>query len=111
MEILKTKLPEVLVIQPKVFQDPRGFFMESWHQARYLESGLPKEFVQDNVSFSQKGVLRGLHFQKPKAQGKLVSVLQGEILDVAVDIRFGSPRFGQWVAVPLNDKNHHQLWI
>lgn len=111
MKVNQTKLPEVLLIEPKVFEDPRGFFLESYHSQRYLEFGIPATFVQDNVSFSERGVLRGLHFQNPNSQGKLVSVLMGEIFDVAVDIRKGSPRFGQWVGEILSSQNHKQLFI
>lgn len=94
MKVIATGLPGVMIIEPKVFGDAWGFFMETWNQARYEEHGLPAVFVQDNLSFSQKGVLRGLHFQNPNGQGKLVYVLQGEVFDVAVDIRLGSPTFG-----------------
>lgn len=111
MKVIETKLPGVLIIEPKVFGDSRGFFTETWNQARYEAAGIKGDFVQDNLSFSTRGVLRGLHFQNPKAQGKLVSVLQGEVYDVAVDIRVGSPTFGQWVGVYLSGENHRQLWI
>ncbi|HAA92117.1 MAG TPA: dTDP-4-dehydrorhamnose 3,5-epimerase [Rhodospirillaceae bacterium] len=111
MEVTPTALPEVLLIEPKLFGDERGFFFESWKQDRYLEHGLPAEFVQDNISRSDKGTLRGLHFQEPNAQGKLVSVLQGQVFDVAVDVREGSPRFGKWIGVELDGEKHHQLWI
>jgi len=111
MKVIATGLPGVMIIEPKVFGDPRGFFMESWNQARYEEHGLPAVFVQDNLSFSQKGVLRGLHFQNPNAQGKLVSVLQGEVFDVAVDIRVGSPTMGEWVGVTLSSENKRQFYI
>src|ERR1041385_32382 len=111
MNVAKTRLPGVLLIDSKIFRDPRGFFMESWHQSRYTESGLPPKFVQDNVSQSTRGVLRGLHFQNPCPQGKLVTVLSGEIFDVAVDIRNGSPTFGQWEGFTLSSQNNHQLWI
>ena len=92
MKVLSTDLPGVLIVEPQAFCDKRGFFMESWNQARYEEHGLPNRFVQDNVSFSGCGVLRGLHFQHPQPQGKLVYVLQGEVFDVAVDIRRGHTR-------------------
>jgi dTDP-4-dehydrorhamnose 3,5-epimerase len=111
MKVTNTALPEILLLQPQVFRDERGLFFENWHRHRYAEQGLPTEFAQDNISFSESGVLRGLHFQNPKGQGKLVSVLEGEIFDVAVDIRVGSPRFGQWVGVTLSSENHFQLWI
>jgi dTDP-4-dehydrorhamnose 3,5-epimerase len=111
MKITKTALPGVVIIEPKVFEDSRGTFMEGWHRARYEELGLPGVFVQDNSSFSKKGVLRGLHFQHPQAQGKLVSVLQGEVFDVAVDIRVGSPTYRQWVGITLSADNKRQLYI
>ena len=111
MNITETELPGVLLIEPRVFGDARGFFMETWQRARYQEAGIDVDFVQDNLSFSQKGVLRGLHFQNPNAQGKLVHVLQGEVFDVAVDIRPGSPHRGRWVAATLSGDNHRQLYI
>jgi dTDP-4-dehydrorhamnose 3,5-epimerase len=101
----------VLILEPKVFGDERGFFLETWNQARYAEAGLPLTFVQDNLSLSRRGVLRGLHFQNPNAQGKLVYVLQGEVFDVAVDIRLGSPTFGQVETVLLSAENKRQLFI
>lgn len=94
-----------------MYGDARGFFMETWHQQRYAAAGLPASFVQDNLSLSKQGTLRGLHFQHPHAQGKLVFVLQGEVFDVAVDIRNGSPTFGQWVGVTLSADNKRQLYI
>lgn len=111
MKIIETKLPEVLIIEPDVFGDNRGFFMETWNQLRYGQAGLPTSFVQDNLSFSTRGVLRGLHYQNPNSQGKLVYVLQGEIFDVAVDIRVGSTTFGQWVGITLSRENKRQLFI
>lgn len=111
MNVLETKLPGVLIIEPDVFGDARGYFMETWQQARYAQAGLPGNFIQDNLSFSTRGVLRGLHFQNPNAQGKLVFVLHGEVFDVAVDIRAGSPTFGQWVGVTLSSENKRQLYI
>lgn len=111
MRSIETKLPGVLIIEPKVFGDVRGHFVETWNQVRYATAGIPGSFVQDNLSFSTKGVLRGLHFQNPSSQGKLVSVLQGEVFDVAVDIRFGSPTFGQWVGVNLSSDNKWQLYV
>ncbi len=111
MNVIATKLPGVLIIEPKVFGDARGFFKETWRQSLYNEVGIKEQFVQDNLSFSTRGVLRGLHFQNPHAQGKLVSVVQGEVYDVAVDIRVGSPSFGQWEGVWLSGENHTQLWI
>ena len=111
MRVTPTRLPEVLVIDARIFKDARGFFMESWHESRYREIGLSHPFVQDNVSLSSKGVLRGLHFQNPKTQGKLVTALQGTIFDVAVDIRSGSTTFGEWVGVELSSENNRQLWV
>lgn len=111
MKVLETKLPGVLIIEPDVHGDARGFFMETWQQKRYAEYGLPANFVQDNLSLSHKGVLRGLHYQDPNPQGKLVYVLQGEVFDVAVDIRRDSPTFGQWVGVTLSSENKRQLYI
>jgi dTDP-4-dehydrorhamnose 3,5-epimerase len=111
MNVLPTALPGVLIIEPRVFGDARGFFMETWHADRYAEAGIPSRFVQDNCSRSGRGILRGLHFQEPKGQGKLVHVLNGAVLDVAVDVRVGSPHFGQAVAVELSADNRRQLWI
>jgi dTDP-4-dehydrorhamnose 3,5-epimerase len=111
MKIVQTKLPEVLLIEPNVFGDARGFFLETWNRRRFAEHGLDLAFVQDNVSFSRRGILRGLHFQNPHPQGKLVHVLAGAVFDVAVDIRVGSPRFGQWVGVELSTENHLQLYV
>ena len=111
MNVLQTDLPGVLIIEPKVFPDPRGFFMESYNREKYIAAGIPLDFVQDNLSFSARGVLRGLHYQKPHAQGKLVYVLQGEVWDVAVDIRYNSPHFGQWTAVSLSADNKRQFYI
>jgi dTDP-4-dehydrorhamnose 3,5-epimerase len=111
MNVLQTELPDVLVIEPKVFGDPRGFFYETYQQDRYAAHGITGPFVQDNLSRSARDVLRGLHFQHPKSQGKLVSVLRGSVLDVAVDVRLGSPTFGWYVAVELNEENRRQLWL
>ncbi len=111
MKVTQTKLPGVLIIEPDVFGDARGFFIETFSGKRYEEAGLSQPFVQDNVSFSTKGALRGLHFQNPHAQGKLVQVLSGEVLDVAVDIRVGSPNFGQWFGETLSAENHKQMYI
>jgi len=111
MKITESKLSGVLTIEPQVFGDSRGFFMESWSQKRYQDAGIQQQFVQSNVSKSQYGVLRGLHFQNPNPQGKLVYVLDGEVFDVAVDIRKGSPTFGSYDAVILNDKNHKQFYV
>ena len=96
MNVLRCLLEGLLIIEPKVFGDARGFFLETWNRDRYREAGLDADFVQDNVSFSRRGILRGLHFQNPKPQGKLLQVLQGEVFDVAVDIRRSSPTFGKW---------------
>ncbi len=111
MKIEETTLPGVLLIQPDVFGDHRGYFKETWHRRKYAELGLDVDFVQDNLSFSQKGILRGLHCQNPNSQGKLVQALQGEVFDVAVDIRKGSPNFGQWFGVVLSAENHLQLYV
>lgn len=111
MKTIETDLPGVLIIEPQVFGDERGFFMETYRKPRYEEIGINEDFVQDNLSYSQKGVLRGLHLQNPKSQGKLVSVLQGEVFDVAVDVRAGSPHFGRWVGVRLSSDNKRQLYV
>ncbi len=111
LKITATRIPEVLLVEPQVFGDSRGYFFESWHGQKYAELGLTASFVQDNQSRSHKGVLRGLHYQLQQPQGKLVSVLSGSVFDVAVDIRLGSPTFGQWVGVELSAENHHQLYI
>ena len=111
MKVVPTELPGCVVIEPAVFGDDRGFFFETWNADRYAEHGLPTRFVQSNVSSSARGVLRGLHYQWPNPQGKLVSVLEGEVYDVAVDIRRGSPHFGRWTAVILSAENKRQLWI
>ena len=111
MKVISTPLEGVVIVEPDVFGDDRGFFMETWHAHRYHAHGLPEVFVQDNVSFSQKGVLRGLHFQNPSPQGKLVTVLQGEVFDVAVDIRRGSVTFGKWVGEVISSENKRQLYV
>lgn len=111
MNVKETKIPGVLVLEPDVFSDERGFFLETWNSRRYEKDGIKCSFVQDNVSFSKKGVLRGLHYQFPQSQIKLVQVLSGEVIDVAVDIRQGSPTFGQWVGEVLSEKNHRQIYI
>ena len=111
MDVLTTRLPGVLIIEPRVFGDARGFFLESWHRERYATAGIDADFVQDNLSYSARGVLRGLHVQHPHAQGKLVYVLQGEVFDVAVDIRAGSPTFGQCEVVVLSADNKRQFYI
>ncbi|HET7161842.1 MAG TPA: dTDP-4-dehydrorhamnose 3,5-epimerase [Rhodanobacteraceae bacterium] len=108
---IDTRLPGVCVIEPAVHGDARGYFFESFHAKKYAELGVDVRFVQSNVSRSARGVLRGLHYQWPNPQGKLVSVLDGEVYDVAVDIRRGSPTFGQWEAAMLTADNHRQLWI
>lgn len=111
MNVIPTEIPDVLIIEPKVFGDARGFFLETFQAERYAAAGIKGTFVQDNLSRSVKGTLRGLHFQEPRPQGKLVSVVRGAVLDVAVDIRKGSPSFGKWVAVELSEENHRQLWV
>ena len=112
MNVIATDLPEVLILEPRVFGDERGFFLESFN-ARAFEAatGLKRDFVQDNHSRSQRGVLRGLHYQLQQAQGKLVRVVQGEVFDVAVDVRRSSPTFGRWVGVHLSSENKRQLWV
>lgn len=111
MEISPTRLAEVLVIQPKVFEDARGFFMETYQQERYQEAGIAARFVQDNHSGSRQGVLRGLHYQVHQSQAKLVQVVVGQVFDVAVDVRRSSPTFGQWVGIILSAQNRRQMWI
>jgi dTDP-4-dehydrorhamnose 3,5-epimerase len=111
MNVKETKLPGVLVLEPDVFSDDRGFFLETWNSERYEKAGIKGSFVQDNVSFSTRGVLRGLHFQYPQSQDKLVQVLSGEVVDVAVDIRKDSPTFGKWVSEVLSNANHRQMYI
>jgi dTDP-4-dehydrorhamnose 3,5-epimerase len=111
MNIIRTAISEVLIIEPKIFGDQRGFFLETFRADRYLEAGIAGPFVQDNLSRSARGVLRGLHLQNPKIQGKLVTVLRGRVLDVAVDVRIGSPTFGRHVAVELSEDNRRQFWV
>ena len=111
MNIIETTLPGVLLIEPKVFGDRRGFFLETFQAERYRQAGMELDFVQDNLSRSTAGVLRGLHYQLNYPQGKLVSVITGEVFDVAVDIRRGSPTFGQWYGAVLSSENHRQLYI
>ena len=111
MRVVESDIPGVLVIEPKVFGDQRGFFLETWQRERYGSHGIPREFVQDNMASSSKGVLRGLHVQHPHAQGKLVQVIHGEVFDVAVDIRRGSPWFGRWTGVRLSGENRRQFWV
>ncbi|MBM4360713.1 MAG: dTDP-4-dehydrorhamnose 3,5-epimerase [Deltaproteobacteria bacterium] len=111
MNVIETALPGVLIVEPRVFGDARGFFFESFHAERYGAAGITWDFVQDNVSRSARGVLRGLHFQNPRPQAKLVQVLEGAVVDVAVDVRKGSPTFGQHVMVELSAENHRQLFV
>lgn len=111
MKIVDLALSGVKRIEPDVFGDERGYFLESFQTERYAQAGINGPFVQDNLSYSRYGVLRGLHYQQPNAQGKLVQVLHGEVFDVAVDIRRGSPTFGQWVGEHLDATHHNQLWV
>lgn len=111
MRVSETVLPGVLLIEPAVFGDDRGYFLETWAAARYQEQGVPVAFVQDNLSKSRQGTLRGLHLQHPHGQGKLVYVVTGEVFDVAVDVRVGSPTFGRWYGTVLSETNKHQLYI
>jgi dTDP-4-dehydrorhamnose 3,5-epimerase len=111
VNIIRTTLPGVIEIAPDVFGDKRGFFMETYHRTRYKDCGIDRTFVQDNVSFSFQGTLRGLHFQYPRAQAKLIQALEGEIFDVVVDIRRGSPHFGRWAGALLSDENKRQLYV
>jgi dTDP-4-dehydrorhamnose 3,5-epimerase len=110
MNVIYTDIPEVLIIEPKLFGDQRGFFVEAYQFSRYAEHGISRPFVQDNMSRSSYGVLRGLHLN-PSTQGKLVSVIRGRVLDVAVDVRVGSPTFGRRITVELNEDNRWQLWV
>jgi dTDP-4-dehydrorhamnose 3,5-epimerase len=111
MNVITCEIPGLVVVEPKVFGDARGFFMETWNRQSCREAGLDWNFVQDNVSLSRRGTLRGLHFQNPAAQGKLVFVLQGEVFDVAVDIRCSSPTFGRWHGLHLSGENKRQFFI
>jgi dTDP-4-dehydrorhamnose 3,5-epimerase len=111
VKVESTGLPGVLVIEPVVHRDQRGFFLETWRSERYAEAGLPVAFVQDNHSRSARGTLRGLHYQVEEPQGKLVRCASGEVFDVAVDLRRDSPTYGRWTAVTLSDRDHRQLWI
>ena len=111
MNFVQTPLPGVILIEPKVFSDERGFFMETYHAERFAEHGIASQFVQDNHSHSKRGVLRGLHYQEPDAQGKLVRCTRGALFDVAVDIRRNSPFFGKWYGVELSESNRLMLWI
>lgn len=111
MEFVPTKIPDVLIIKPKIFEDPRGFFLETYRENEFVFAGISQKFVQENHSASQRGVLRGLHYQIRQTQGKLVRAIIGEIFDAVVDIRRSSPTFGQWVGVILSAENKHQLWV
>ena len=111
MEFERTEIPDVVLIRPRVFGDPRGFFFESWEQRKFAEAGLDFKFVQDNQSHSARHTLRGLHYQIKQPQGKLVLVTTGTVFDVAVDLRRSSPTFGRWVGTTLSDENHHMLWV
>jgi dTDP-4-dehydrorhamnose 3,5-epimerase len=111
MNIIETPLPHVLLFEPKVFGDERGFFVETFRESWFEEVGIPTSFIQDNQSRSRRGVLRGLHYQRVNPQGKLVRVSRGAVFDVAVDVRLGSPHFGKWFGTQLDDISHCQLWI
>ncbi len=111
MIITKTPLDGLLLVEPRVFGDDRGSFFEIWQEKRYCEAGISNGFVQDNISFSRQGTLRGLHFQNPHPQGKLVSVMEGEVFDVVVDLRLDSATYGKWTGTHLSAQNHLQLWI
>ncbi|MBP8605009.1 MAG: dTDP-4-dehydrorhamnose 3,5-epimerase [Phycisphaerae bacterium] len=111
MKVIQTAIEGVVILEPQMFADHRGFFMETWNRQRYTQAGVDADFVQDNLSFSHRGVLRGLHFQHPQGQGKLVQVLEGEVFDAAVDIRRGSPTFGQAVTCRLSADNRRQFYV
>ncbi len=111
LQIIETSLPGVLLIKPRVFADPRGFFLETYRQNVLAEAGIHETFVQDNHSHSSRGVLRGLHYQLRQPQAKLCRVARGEVLDIAVDVRLGSPNFGKWVGVALSGENHAQIYV
>jgi dTDP-4-dehydrorhamnose 3,5-epimerase len=111
MEFEPTEIPEVVLVRPKVFGDPRGYFFESWEERKFAAGGLDVKFVQDNHSRSACNILRGLHYQIQQPQGKLVRVVTGAVFDVAVDIRRSSPTFGRWVGATLSEENHHMLWV
>ena len=111
MKVIETDLPGVLILEPKVFEDNRGFFMQTYQQEQYIQAGIDCTFVQDNLSLSSRHTLRGLHYQEPHGQAKLVQVMEGEIYDVAVDIRVGSPTFGKWIGAVLSSENKRQLFI
>ena len=111
MNVTQTRIPGLVVVEPRILRDDRGYFLETYSTERYRNAGIQEDFVQDNLSFSERGVLRGLHYQYPHSQGKLVQVVAGEVFDVVVDIRAGSPTFGRWVGERLSDKNHRQMYI
>jgi dTDP-4-dehydrorhamnose 3,5-epimerase len=111
MQFEPTRLPEVVLVTPRVFSDARGFFFETWHEQKFAAAGIPARFVQDNHSHSVRYTLRGLHYQIQQPQGKLVRVTHGEVYDVAVDLRRSSPRYGQWVGATLSAANHQMLWV
>jgi dTDP-4-dehydrorhamnose 3,5-epimerase len=111
VSFVATEIPGVILVEPQVHGDERGFFLETWHAERYREAGIAAAFVQDNHSYSRRGILRGLHAQSPHPQGKLVRVIEGEIFDVAADVRLGSPTYGRWVGFALSAKNFRQLWV
>jgi len=111
MKVTASSLKGLLVVEPDTYGDRRGFFMETWHRERYRQHGITADFVQDNLSFSSRSVLRGLHFQNPQGQGKLIYVIEGEVFDVAVDIRLGSPTYGQWEGYCLSGDNKKQLYV
>ncbi len=111
MRVSPAALPGLLIVEPKVHADERGYFQESWQTRRYADAGIQGSFVQDNISYSRRGVLRGLHYQWPRAQGKLICALRGCVFDVAVDVRRGSPHYGRWFGLELTEQNHQQLWI
>lgn len=111
MKIIDTEIPDVKIIEPAVFGDERGFFLESWNKSTFADAGLPTNFVQDNHSRSSQGILRGLHYQTQNTQGKLVRATTGRVFDVAVDIRRDSETFGKWVGVELSESNHRMLWV
>jgi dTDP-4-dehydrorhamnose 3,5-epimerase len=111
MKVTPMRLPEVLLVEPQRIGDARGYFLETWQQERYRAAGIALPFVQDNLSRSAQGILRGLHLQHPNDQGKLVYVVAGEVFDVAVDVRVGSPTFGKWTGATLSSEDHRQLWI
>jgi len=111
MKFTQTKIPDVIIIEPQVFEDHRGFFMETWEARKFAKAGITAGFVQDNYSKSVQGTLRGLHYQIKHPQGKLVQIISGEIFDVAVDIRKSSPAFGKWIGIILSSENKRQIWI